>query len=72
MSENLSRREIEVLQLIAEGNGNKEIASRLYVAENTIKGHITSLMLKLDACSRTHAVVLALKQGLLTIDNIKT
>lgn len=72
MSENLSPREIEVLQLIAEGNTNKQIASRLGIAEVTTKNHITSIILKLDAYNRTHAVVLALRQGLLTIDKIKT
>lgn len=65
---NLTAREAEVLKLIFEGYSNKEIAFRLSVAENTIKNHINNLMAKLNARDRTHAAHLALKRGLLTLD----
>lgn len=61
----LSRREIEVLNLMAQGASNKEIASTLDISERTVKNHITSILHKLNADSRTHAVVLALRYDLL-------
>ena len=71
MFENLSQREIEVLKLVAEGNSNKEISSQLNISPNTTKQHLQSLRDKLDARNRTQAVVLALKQGLITLNEIK-
>jgi len=64
--EPLSDRELEVLQLIAEGLTNPEIASRLYIALNTVKGHTRNIYGKLDAHSRTQAVAKARALGLLT------
>src|SRR5207302_1332242 len=54
--EDLTSREIDVLRLIASGNANKEIASRLSIAEDTVKSHITNIFGKLGANDRTHAV----------------
>jgi LuxR family maltose regulon positive regulatory protein len=54
--EPLSQREIEVLQLIADGASNPEIASTLFITTNTVKKHISSLFSKMDAVSRTQAV----------------
>lgn len=63
----LSTREIEVLQLIAAGNSNKEIADRLFVAEATIKSRVTNILSKLGASDRAHAVTIALKRGIIEL-----
>tara|TARA_R110002072_G_scaffold162072_1_gene313817 strand:- start:882 stop:1298 length:417 start_codon:yes stop_codon:yes gene_type:complete len=56
---NISSREYEVLQLISKGHSNKEIAEKLFLSESTIKTHVSSLLLKLDAKRRTQAVTIA-------------
>ena len=61
----LSKREEEVLRLVAEGLTNKEIAQRLFVTENTVKTHVTSLFNKLGVDSRARAVAVAAHQGFL-------
>ncbi len=61
----LSPRETEVLQLIADGKSNKQIASALHIAEATVKTYITSLFDKLGAFHRAHAVALALRHHLI-------
>jgi DNA-binding NarL/FixJ family response regulator len=63
----LSLREIEVLRLISGGNANKEIAARLSIAEETVKGHIKNILAKLDANDRTHAVTIGLKRGIIDL-----
>jgi len=63
----LSHREMEILKYVAEGNANKRIANALNISEQTIKNHITSIMRKLNANDRTHAVVLAIRNGWLSI-----
>jgi DNA-binding NarL/FixJ family response regulator len=63
----LSPREIEVLQMIAEGLGNKEIASRLKISEHTVKFHISSIFTKLDVSSRTEAVTLGVRLGIILL-----
>ena len=63
--EPLSEREIEVLQLVAEGLTNNEIASRLFLSLNTIKGHTRNIYGKLNVHSRTQAVARAQSLGLL-------
>jgi DNA-binding NarL/FixJ family response regulator len=65
--EPLTARELEVLQLLAEGLPNKLIASRLHVSEHTAKFHVASIMTKLGAASRTEAVTLAARRGLLIL-----
>jgi DNA-binding NarL/FixJ family response regulator len=65
--EDLSPREIEVLELIREGNRNKQIAERLCIAETTVNFHIKNIVDKLQANDRTHAVMIALRRGLLQI-----
>lgn len=65
--EDLSPREIEVLELIREGNRNKQIADRLSIAETTVNFHIKNIVDKLQANDRTHAVTIALRRGLLQI-----
>lgn len=59
----LSEREIEVLRSVASGNSNKLVAEQLAVSEATVKGHMKSILSKLGAQDRTHAVTIALKRG---------
>jgi len=63
----LTEREIEVLRRVAAGQSNKEIAIKLGVSEGTIKAHIHSILPKLNASDRTHAVTIALKRGILEL-----
>jgi len=65
--EPLSPRETEILSYVAYGNSNKQIAVRLHISQQTVKNHMTSILDKLYANDRTHAVVTALRQGWLTI-----
>jgi DNA-binding NarL/FixJ family response regulator len=62
--EELSPREIDVLRLVAEGNGNREIAARLFISEETVKAHLKHVMLKLGAGDRTQAVTIAVRRGI--------
>jgi DNA-binding NarL/FixJ family response regulator len=59
----LSVRELDVLEQVAKGRSNKIIASHLDVTENTVKNHLKSILAKLSANDRTHAVMIALKRG---------
>jgi DNA-binding NarL/FixJ family response regulator len=59
----LSDREVDVLRKVAAGNSNKIIASQLNVSEATVKGHMKSILSKLGANDRTHAVTIAMKRG---------
>ena len=63
----LTMREIDVLQLIAQGNANKVIAERLAITEDTVKAHVRSILSKLGANDRTHAVTIALKRGIIDL-----
>ena len=63
----LTDRELEVLNLVAEGNSNKLIGDRLVISERTVKSHLTYIMTKLRASDRTHAVVTAVRLGWLAI-----
>jgi DNA-binding NarL/FixJ family response regulator len=63
MDPSLTGREIEVLKLVATGCSNKIIADRLRISEDTVKGHVRSIMDKLEANDRTHAVTIALQRG---------
>jgi DNA-binding NarL/FixJ family response regulator len=65
--ESLTPREIEVLQLIAAGNANKEIAAQLSISEETVKSRVKNILAKLNANDRTHAVTLALRRGIITL-----
>ena len=67
ITEPLTPREIEVLGMLAEGHSNKAIAHHLGISEHTVKFHVTSIMAKLNAGSRTEAVTLGLRQGLIMI-----
>ena len=63
-SSHLTARELEILKLIAEGRANKQIGEMLTLSENTVKNHVKSILAKLNAKDRTHAVTEALKRGL--------
>ena len=63
----LTGREVEVLRLLSEGHANKEIAWRLGISEHTVKFHVASLFQKLHASSRTEAVTLGVRQGLILL-----
>jgi two-component system, NarL family, response regulator YdfI len=63
----LTPREIEVLGMMAEGLGNKEIAWRLGLSEHTVKFHVSTIFAKLNAASRTEAVILGIRQGLILL-----
>lgn len=63
----LSDREIEVLNLMAKGVSNKDIADRLSITQSTVKTHITSIFQKLDVTTRTEAVTTALKRGIIQL-----
>lgn len=63
--EELSRREIEVLEKVAGGNRNSDIADLLFISEETVKGHIKHIMEKLSASDRTEAVAIAVKRGII-------
>ena len=63
----LTTRELDVLQLVAEGRSNKDIARRLKITEGTAKTHVKAILAKLDAISRTEAVAVAHKRGLIRL-----
>jgi DNA-binding NarL/FixJ family response regulator len=63
--DDLSSRELDILRSVSAGNSNKIVASQLGIAEDTVKGHMSSIMLKLGANDRTHAVMIAIKRGFL-------
>lgn len=66
-SQALTQREIEVLTLLAEGMGNKAIARQLNISEHTVKFHISALFAKLNASSRTEAVMIGARLGLILL-----
>lgn len=63
----LTKRELEVLKLVAKGHFNKEIAIQLDISERTVKNHISSIFRKIDVSDRTQAAVFAIKNNLITI-----
>ena len=65
--EKLSKRELEVLQCVSQGAGNKQIAQELFISENTVKVHLRNIYRKLDAASRTEATTEAMRQGLIAV-----
>ena len=67
LAEPLTRREREVLQMLASGLANKEIAARLNISDHTVKFHVASLLGKLGASSRTEAVALGIRRGLVLL-----
>jgi DNA-binding NarL/FixJ family response regulator len=68
MSPRLTDRELEVLKLVAKGLSNREIASELFIAENTVKNHVRNILEKLHLHSRMEAVVYAMREKLFDVD----
>jgi NarL family two-component system response regulator YdfI len=67
LAEPLTSRESEVLQMLASGVANKEIAARLTISEHTVKFHVASILGKLGAGSRTEAVSIGIRRGLVLL-----
>jgi DNA-binding NarL/FixJ family response regulator len=67
LSEEITSRETDVLRMLAEGLVNKDIATRLGISEHTVKFHISSILDKLGASTRTEAVALGIRRGLIPI-----
>jgi len=65
--ETLSKREIEVLEKVAGGNRNSDIAAMLFISEETVKGHIKHIMEKLGANDRTEAVAIGIRRGIIEL-----
>lgn len=63
----LTPREVEILALVAEGFANKTVADHLNISERTVKNHLNDIFTKLNASDRTHAVVTAVRLGILAI-----
>ena len=63
----LTAAEVRVLRLIADGHANKEIAARLSLSEDTVKGQVSRILSKLEASDRTHAVVIGLRRVIITL-----
>jgi DNA-binding NarL/FixJ family response regulator len=68
--EALTARETEVLELLARGHANKQIASELYVSEKTVKAHVSAILKKLGVQSRTQAALHAVETGLVSTDDL--
>jgi two-component system NarL family response regulator len=66
--QDLTSRELEVLELIAKGNSNKQVASILSITEPTVKGHVSNILSKLGAGDRTQAVTLAIQRGIVHLE----
>jgi DNA-binding NarL/FixJ family response regulator len=67
MDDMLTSRELDVLRGAALGKSNEEIASSLYISTHTVKNHVKSILSKLSAFDRTHAVTVALKRGFIEL-----
>lgn len=66
-TDSLSKREIQVLELIAEGNFNKEIAEKLFISEKTVKNHVSSIFKKINVSDRTQAAIYAIKNNIVEL-----
>jgi NarL family two-component system response regulator LiaR len=68
----LTEREMEVLRLIAQGMSNKEIAAAIFVAEWTVRSHVSNILAKLQLASRTQAALYALRSGIASLEDVPT
>ncbi|HIQ01225.1 MAG TPA: response regulator transcription factor, partial [Anaerolineales bacterium] len=69
--EPLSERELEVLNLVATGASNKEVAHRLHISVNTVKVHLRNIFTKLGAESRTEATMIAVREGWVVVPEVR-
>ena len=69
-SDPLTEREMDVLRLIAQGMSNREIAAKIFVAEWTVRSHVSNILGKLHLASRTQAALYALREGLASLDDV--
>ncbi|MFW6070280.1 MAG: response regulator transcription factor, partial [bacterium] len=67
----ISERELDVLNCLAEGDSNREIAKKLSISHNTVKVHVRNIFTKLGVSSRTEATTVALQQGVLSIPGVE-
>jgi NarL family two-component system response regulator LiaR len=65
----LTERQVEVLQLVAQGHSNREISDLLMISEATVRTHVSSILCKLNLCSRTQAALYALREGLVSLND---
>jgi DNA-binding NarL/FixJ family response regulator len=65
----LSSRELEILQWVARGMKNREIAEKLFISEFTVRNHVISLFEKMGVCDRTEATAVAIRQGLVRLED---
>jgi DNA-binding CsgD family transcriptional regulator len=63
--EMLTQREREILQLLADGMSNADVAGRLFISQETVKSHVRHILAKLEADTRTHAVAIALRDSII-------
>ncbi len=70
--EPLTEREVEVLILVARGLPNQDIANSLYISERTVRTHVSNMLSKLHLANRTQAALYALKEGLVTLDQVQS
>jgi DNA-binding NarL/FixJ family response regulator len=66
MRSDLTPRELQILELLAQGSTNKQIAGSLDISDNTVRHHVNSIMEKLQVSDRTEAVAMALRSGVLS------
>ncbi len=64
LTEKLTRREMDVLRLLAGGLSNSDIADRLYLSEGTVRNHVSAIFTKLNVTDRTQAAIVAIRHGL--------
>jgi NarL family two-component system response regulator LiaR len=67
----LTEREVDVLQLVAQGQSNQDIAETLVISEATVRTHMSNILGKLHLASRTQAALYALKEGIVSLDDIE-
>lgn len=67
LDQDLSARELQVLRAVADGRGNRDVAQFLAISEDTVKAHMKNILAKLAANDRTHAVIIALRRGLIQL-----
>jgi NarL family two-component system response regulator LiaR len=68
-SDCLTQREVEVLQLVAQGQSNRQVADLLTISEATVRTHVSNILSKLNLCSRTQAALYALREGLVSLND---